>query len=181
MPVSVHLVCRRCKPLIEALRRCPSLATAIQEAADSDEMIHIDVRRILVAEDLFGDKYIATTEDEDCWRTSMSIDVMYETDLGADDFIGYVGKWNLRFLGWLKSVSINTCERMEIEYEHERGDYLYEIAWWSSDPSSSTGEVEVFGIQNHEGMIEPEWRREAIRFADGRIMVRANERTEPAP
>ena len=100
---------------------------------------------------------------------------MFETDLGSPDYEGYIGKWNIRFLQWLKTISLATGEEVEIEYEHERGDYLYEVVWWSSTPASADGQVEVFGIQSHDGMIDPEWRREAVRYADGRVGLKINE------
>lgn len=84
-------------------------------------------------------------------------------------------EWNIPFLPWLKALSIAADEKVAIDYAHERGDYLYGVAWWSSDPASAEGQVEVFGIQSYDGMVNPEWRRQAIRHADGRIEFKVNE------
>lgn len=76
-----------------------------------------------------------SADDAQCWESAKSTPILFEADLGSPDYEGYIGKWNVPLLQWLKALSVAACERVEIEYEHERSDYLYEAAWWSSNPS----------------------------------------------
>ena len=138
-------------------------------------MLRVEVLQLLLTEDLYGDVHTSSPADARCWASAKSRPVLFEADLGSSEYTEYVGKWNMPFLQWLKTVSEAVGEEVTIEYEHERGDYPYEFAWWKSSPTSVEGEVEVFGIQSHDGMTHPEWRREAVRHADGRIEVRVNE------
>jgi hypothetical protein len=175
MPLAAYLTCRQQGRVIEALSACPTLALAIESSQKRDGIVRIEVLDVLVLEDVYGEVYAPSPADVACWAGSKSRSVLFETDLGSADFTGQIGRWNLEFLQWLKGISEEACEMVEIEYEHERGDYLYEVAWWASDPSSGLGKIEVFGIQSHDGMVEPEWRREVIRHSDGRTEIRIDE------
>jgi hypothetical protein len=142
-------------------------------AATSHEgTLRIEVLALLVAEDLYGKRHLVPEADATIWSSAKEAEVLFEGDLGSEEFTGYVGSWNVEFLKWLKSVSVATGEEIAICYEHERGDTPYESAWWCSRPASPQGEIEVFGIVSHDGMDEPQWRREAVRHADGQVELR---------
>lgn len=174
MPIEATLTCIHAGQLAEHLKQCPSLASAISAAEDRDGRICIDILHLLVAEDLYGHKHVAPSADLAVWESAAWVPVLSEKDLGPLEHTGYVGEWNTKFLSWLKLASEATGESVEIDYFHERGDYPYEYAWWSSSPSSPEDEVEVFGIQSHDGMNDPEWKREVVRHADGRVVLRAD-------
>jgi hypothetical protein len=157
---------------VKALQECPSLVSAIAEAVSHEGNLRIDVLSLLLAEDLYGEKYPISKEDFALWSSANAMPILFEGDLGSAEFTGYIGTWNLEFLRWLKAVSVATGEEVSIYYDHERGDTPYEGAWWCSSPASVEGEVEIFGIESNDGMDEPQWRREVVRHADGQLEVR---------
>jgi hypothetical protein len=175
MPFTAYLIVRQHGQIAAELLKCPSLAGSAAAAPEVNGWLRIEVFHALVVEDLYGDVNPVSADEAKCWEKGKSIPILLEADLGSPDCEGYIGKWNIQLLQWLKAISIAADEMVAIEYEHERGDYLYEVAWWSSDPASAEGQVEAFGIQRHDGMVNPEWRREAIRHADGRIELKVNE------
>jgi hypothetical protein len=136
-------------------------------------LLYIDVLPLLVAQDLYGRQHEIEQADAATLASAESQPILFENDLGSSDFAGHIGIRNLALLKWLKAISLATGERIGVRYEHERGDTPYEAAWWCSDPASSKGEVEVFGIQSNDGMDDPEWRREVIRFGNGQLERRA--------
>jgi len=148
------------------------LGAALNQANVRDGLLFIDVKGLLLLEDVYGRSHEQVASDEVLWRTEGGRPVLHEEDLGDPQKVGFIGRWNLDFLRWLHGVSVATCEAVEISYTHERGDTLYEAAWWAADPSSEEGKIETFGIQNDEGMDETLWRAEAVRLADGRVELR---------
>lgn len=152
----------------------------MSQAREQEGILRIDVLDLLVAVDVYGEQRQAMPIDSSPWTPTPPFEVLFEDSLGSADFTGYLGEWNLAFLKWLKSVSITAQEEIGISYEFERGDCLYQVAWWHSSPLAPEGETEVFGLQHYDGMDSPEWWREAVRRSDGQIEVRGEgEPSEP--
>ncbi|WP_426389147.1 hypothetical protein [Variovorax sp. R-27] len=172
MPIDAQLSVPADGKTVERLRHCMGLRAALSEAKVSDGLLFVDVKGVLLLEDAYGRIQEQSTSDEVLWRTKGARPVLHEEDLGDPEKVGLIGRWNLDFLRWLHGVSAETSEPVEISYTHERGDTLYESAWWAADPSSAEGRIETFGIQNDEGMDETLWRAEAIRLSDGRLELR---------
>ena len=172
MPLSAELRCRVGGEAVKALQKCPSLVSAIAAAVSYEGNLRIDVLSLLLVEDPYGDEYPISEANSTIWSSAKGTLILFESDLGSEEFTGYIGTWNLEFLQWLKAISVATGEEVSIYYDHERGDTPYEGAWWCSNPASTKGEVEVFGIESNDGMDEPQWRREVVRHADGRVEVR---------
>ncbi|CAN7582146.1 MULTISPECIES: hypothetical protein [unclassified Variovorax] len=172
MPIEARLSVLEGGKAAEHLQTCLALRAALQNARAHDGLLSIDVKSVLLLNDVYGRVYDQVPSDVLLWQSEAARPVLFEPDLRDSEKVGYLGTWNLDFLRWLRGISMEASEVVEIYYEHERGDTLYESAWWESAPSSAEGRAEVFGIQNNEGMDEPLWRAEVIRLADGRIEVR---------
>lgn len=175
MPIDVTLTCSHPGKVFEALKKCSTFPPTVFSVETQEDCVSINVRSALLLEDLYGDPHTPTDADADLWSKVGSPEVLFEKDLGPLEYTNYVGNWNLQFLGWLKGVSLAARERVEINYLHERGDYPYEYAWWSFDPEAPEGVIEMFGIQSHDGMSDPEWKREVLRHTDGSLEVRVND------
>ena len=174
MPIEATLSCHPAGKLLGLLKQSPSLAARLASADEQDFAVRIDILPLLLVEDLYGKQYAPPpVADSAVWDAVATVPVLSETDLGSLEYTGYVGTWNANFLGWLKAMSQAVGEKVEIDYLHERGDYPMEYAWWSSDPTSSDRVVDVFGIEIQYD--DPQWRREAIRHANGRVELRASE------
>jgi hypothetical protein len=172
MPLIALLSCPANGNALAILRKCPSLQQALESATRQGDKLFIDVLSMLVVENVYGRKQALLPADVAVWIEAASVEVLSEADLGSPEYLGYLGTWNTGLLRWVRCISLKTGESVGLHYEHERGDTLYEMAWWTSCPNAGSGEVEKFGIQSNEGMPTPEWRKEAVRFEDGRIEVR---------
>ncbi|WPH17065.1 hypothetical protein [Variovorax paradoxus] len=172
MPIEARLSVPEGGKAAENLQTCLALRAALQNARADGGLLLIDVKSVLLLQDVYGRVHDHAPSDLLLWQRDAARPVLFEPDLRDFEKVGYLGTWNLDFLRWLRGISIEASEVVEIYYEYERGDTLYESAWWESAPSSAEGRVEVFGIQSNDGMDEPLWRAEVIRLADGRIEVR---------
>lgn len=172
MPIEARLSIPEGGKAVERLQTCLALHAALENAKAQDGLLSIDVKSVLLLKDVYGRVHDHAPADILLWQGESARPVLFEPDLGDSEKVGYLGTWNLDFLRWLRGISMEASEVVEIFYDHERGDTLYESAWWESAPSSAEGRIEVFGIQNNDGMDEPLWRAEVIRLADGRIEVR---------
>jgi hypothetical protein len=172
MPIEARLSVLERGKAAKHIQSCLALHAALQNARAHDGLLSIDVKSVLLLNDVYGRVHDQAPSDVLLWQREVARPVLFEADLGDSEKVGYLGTWNLDFLRWLRGISIAASEGVEIFYEHERGDTLYESAWWESAPSSAEERVEVFGIQSNEGMGEPMWRAEVIRLADGQIEVR---------
>lgn len=155
----------------ERLMKCSALRDGLATATSYEGMLSIAIGPVLLLEDLYGRVSKQEASDFSLWELEADQPVLWEADFGDAEKVGYVGEWNLSFIRWLRGVSLETGEAIDVAYEHERGDYLYEQAWWASDPSSVDGVVEVFGVQSDEDSDEP-WCAEVVRHSDGRVTVR---------
>lgn len=155
----------------ERLMECSALRDGLATATSYEGILSIAIGSVLLLEDLYG--RVSKQEASDCslWELEADQPVLWEADFGDAEKVGYVGEWNLSFIRWLRGISLETGEAIDVAYEHERGDYLYEQAWWASDPSSVDGVVEVFGVQSYEDSDGP-WCAEVVRHSDGRVTVR---------
>lgn len=172
MPIEVQLSVPAGGKAVEHLQLCIGLQAALADAKVRGEFLLVDAKAVLLLEDVYGRGQAQAASDESLWRTEGTRNVLHEADLRDPEKEGYVGKWNLDFLRWLQGVSAQTSEPVAIAYEHERGDTLYELAWWTSDPLSQGGEIETFGIQSNDGMDKPQWRAEVVRHSDSRVELR---------
>lgn len=172
MPIDVLLSVPAGGKTAQHLLLCASLHDALSVAKVSEQLLLIDAKSALLLEDVYGHTHTPPDSDELLWRTENARPVLHEADLRDGEKEGYLGKWNLDFLTWLRQIAVAVSEPVAVAYEHERGDTPYESAWWTCDPLSETGEVETFGIQSNDGMDKPEWRAEVVRCADGRIEIR---------
>jgi hypothetical protein len=155
---------------LDSLSECIALRDAILDATEWEGILRIDVLRLLLLRDVYGDAYGQEERDRGMWGAA-DIPLLTEGDVSSPEMAGLIGEWNIPFLRWLKSISLATKEEISVEYEHERGDTPYEYVWWTSRPSSSEGDSEVFGVSSHEGMEDAEWRREIVRYRGGRTEV----------
>lgn len=137
----------------------------------SDGHLELEVRNVLLLRDIYDDESTQHSADLALWKGAESCSVLHELDLGDVEKIGHIGNWNLPFLRWLHRLAIETLEPVSIYYEHERGDYLYEAAFWSADPKATDGYTEKFIVENYDGDTTPLWIGGVVRRSDGRIEV----------
>jgi hypothetical protein len=163
MPIKVKLTCPLNGKASELLKTSPTLNQRIAAGREYAGRLVVDVRSLVIAEDVYGQKSEVARADLERWASAGAVPVLW--DLAATDSVGV---WRLPFLQWVKAISIETGEDIQIEYEHERGDTPYESAWWLSSPASAEV-VEVFGVQSNAGRNTFEWRKTIRRYRDGRI------------
>jgi hypothetical protein len=171
MPIDAKLRILDGGVAVEHLMEYSALRAGLATATSYEGLLSIAIDPLLLLEDIYG--RVSKQEASDCslWEGKADQPVLCEADFGDVENVGYVGEWNLSFIRWLRGISLETGEAIDVAYEHERGDYLYEQAWWASDPSSTEGVIEVFGVQSHEDSDEP-WCAEVMRHSDGRVTVR---------
>jgi hypothetical protein len=172
MPIYATLKLREAGQAVNRLKTCDSLCRILETAKSHDGLLYMSITELLLIEDLYGKQYSQTPEDQIVWATAASRQVLGENDFGDPEFRGYVGTWNAPLLRWLTQVATDAAEEIEVSYSHERGDTPYEGAWWAATPTNEEGIIEVFGLQSHDGMDEPERRIEAVRMSDGTIKIR---------
>ncbi|WP_354422399.1 hypothetical protein [Variovorax atrisoli] len=148
MPIEVNLSVLESGQIAARLGRCEGLREALEHAHVSDGHLKIEVRHVLLLKDIYGDESTQHSSDLALWRGAESCSVLNELDLDDAEKVGYIGEWNLPFLRWLHGLAIETFEPVSICYEHERGDYLYEVAGWSADPQATDGYAEEFIVEN---------------------------------
>lgn len=173
MPIEANLSVLESGQIAARLRLCEGLREAFEQAHVVDGDLKLDVKHVLLLTDVYDDQSVQHSSDLSLWKVAENCSVLHESDLDDAEKVGYIGEWNLPFLRWLHGLAIETFEPVTVYYEHERGDYLYEVAWWSADPRAADGYTEKFAVQNYEGDIEPLWVGEVARYADGRVEVRA--------
>jgi len=172
MPIEAKLSVLDGGVAAERLKKCVALRGPLAAATSYEGILSIAIGPVLLLEDIYNRASKQDAADCSLWQAEADQDVLCETDLGDADKIGHVGEWNLPFLRWLRGVSLETGEAIDVAYEHERGDYLYEQSWWTSDPSSTEGVVEILGVRSYEGSDEPLWCVEVVRHSDGSVVVR---------
>jgi len=172
MPIYATLKLREVGQAVDHLKTCDSLRRILETAKSHDGLLYMSITELLLIEDLYGKQYPQTPEDQIVWATAASRQVLGENDFGDPEFCGHVGTWNVPLLRWLTQVAMDVAEEIEVSYDHERGDTPYESAWWAATPTNAEGAIEVFGLQSHDGMDEPEWRIEALRMSDGTTKIR---------
>lgn len=173
MPIEAKLSVVDGGAAVERLKECLALRSPLAAATQYEGVLSMNVESVLLLEDIYG--RLSKQDPIDCslWQADADRDVLREANFGDSEKTGHVGKWNLPFLRWLRGISLETGEAIDVAYEHERGDYLYERSWWTSDPASIEGVLEVLGVQSFEGSDEPLWCIEVVRLSDGSVSVRA--------
>lgn len=174
MPIEAKLSVFESGQLAARLARCEGLREALEHAHVYDGRLRIEVRHVLLLKDIYGDECAQHSSDLALWSGAERYPVLHELDLDDAEKVGYIGEWNLPFLRWLHELAIETSEAVSVCYEHERGDYLYEVACWSADPQATDGFAEEFALENYEGDTQPLWIGRVVRRADGRIELRAS-------
>jgi hypothetical protein len=172
MPIYATLRLREAGQAVDRLKTCGSLRRILEAAKSHDGWLSISITELLLIENLYGQQYPQKPEDEIVWATAANRQVLGENDLGEPEACGCLGTWNTPLLRWLAQVAMDVAEVIEVDYDHERGDTPYELAWWTVTPTSAEGAVEAFGLQSHDGNDEPEWRIEALRMSDGTVSIR---------
>jgi len=156
---------------VKSLCQSSTLRSAVEHATEWDGGLRIDVLPLLLLTDAYGEPYAQPEHEIALWGTAASTGLLTEVDLTNPRHEGFIGRWNLPFLRWLKGISIATQEALTVYYDHERGDTPYEYAWWVSSPGSAEGPSETFALSSYGGMDEAEWEFEVVRFPDGRSEV----------
>ena len=172
MPIEASLRVLESGQIAARLGHCKGLREALERADVSDGHLKVEVRHVLLLKDIYDDESVQHPSDLALWKGAESCSVLHELDLDDADKFGYIGEWNLPFLRWLHGLAIETIEPVSICYEHERGDYLYEVACWFADPRATSGYAEKFILENYEGDIKPLWIGAVVRHTDGRVEVR---------
>lgn len=172
MPIEANLLVLESGQIAARLGRCEGLREALEHAHVVDGHLKLEVRHVLLLKDIYGDESMQHSSDLVLWSGAESCSVLHEWDLDDVEKVGYIGEWNLSFLRWLHGLAIEVFEPVSVYYEHERGDYLYEVACWSADPQATNGHAEEFIVQNYEGDTDPLWICGVVRYADGRVEVR---------
>jgi len=172
MPFSAELRVPVDGSCLKHLAQCVGLRDAVQGATEWEGELRIHILPLLLLEDVYGDSYEQSEKDLVLWNgVNASSQLLAEQDFLSPEIVGYIGRWNLPFLRWLKFISTATGEGCSIYYDHERGDTPYEYVWWLSAPNSPGEDCETFGFASYGGSDESEWEREVVRFADGRVEV----------
>ncbi|RZJ09283.1 MAG: hypothetical protein EOP39_11870 [Rubrivivax sp.] len=147
------------------------MRSALEAATEWEGELRIQILPFLLVTDIYGDSYAHDDGDVAVWKAAVATNLLAEADITSPKHEGFIGRWNMPFVRWLKSISIAAQEELAIYYDHERGDTPYEYVSWASSPASIGGPCERFGISSHGGMDEPEWEFDVVRFADGRSEV----------
>jgi hypothetical protein len=77
-----------------------------------------------------------------------------------------LGRLRADFLCFASHLARKHRLALKLHYEHERGDFPYETAWWLFDFQPGAVVQEVFGLSTHD---EGGWEAELVRLADGRL------------
>jgi hypothetical protein len=171
MPFSAELRVPVQGSCLKSLCQSSALRSAVQQATEWEGELRIDVLPLLLLTDAYGEQYAQAQHDIALWKGAASSGLLTEVDLTSPKYEGFIGRWNLPLLHWLKDISVATQDSLTVYYAHERGDTPYEYARWSSSPVSAQGPSETFALSSYGGMDEAEWEFEVVRFADGRSEV----------
>lgn len=163
MPIKVKLTCPLNGKASALLKTSPTLNQRMAAGREFAGKLVVDVRSLVIAEDVYGQKSEVTRADLELWASAGAVPILLDP-VDTDS----IGLWRAPFLQWVKAISLETGEDIQINYEHERGDTPYESAWWLSSPASAEV-VEVFGVQSNAGSNTFEWRKTIRRYRDGRI------------
>jgi hypothetical protein len=160
------------------LKQCEGLKAPIRIATEWEGRLRINVLQLLLVEDVYGDRNVHDERDRKLWSSADGVKLLIEAELQDPQMIGYLGKWNLPFLRWLKSISLTTQEELSVLYDHERGDNPYEDAWWTSTPWL---DQETLGLSSYEGTDNLQWQREVTCASNGAVEVAEQGSNDGAP
>ena len=166
---------------LTTLRQCDGMRSPLEAAKEWKGELRIQILPLLLVTDVYGDSYAHGDGDVELWKAAASTNLLTEMDIASPKREGFIGRWNMPFLRWLKSMSVATQEEVAVYYDHERGDTPYEYVLWVSSPASPDGPYERFGISSHGGMDEAEWELDVVRYADGRSEIEERGQCDEPP
>ncbi len=179
MPFSAELKLPENGQSLKSITICSSLKIAIQNSKPWKGMLSVNATDLLLIENVYGHSYEQNQEDTSLWNmASKSTPLLTEIDFTNPEIEGFVGKWNIPFLCWLKSISFSAREVLSISYEHERGDTPYEYVWWESDPIIG---CEKLNVSSHDGRDDAVWDLKIVRHENGKAEISQSGELENIP
>ncbi len=178
MPIACHLLFPPNPALVADLRECPGLldeeALAEVERTPRRERARVDVGDLALEEDIYGRGRTPPAGTLPFLAPYAPIPVLMPADLHRaqrhrwkkHESPDSIGRFRLDFLCFVSHLARRHRLALEVRYEHERGDFPYETAWWVFDFTPGAVVQELFGISSHD---EGGWGAELVRLADGRL------------
>ncbi len=163
--IEVTLETENTESVVDELCKLPSIRKAIDQSKHKqthDDKISIDVEKIAITRDIYGNKNHITSEEAIFLSKYAETDAFSEEDLDLDEE-GWLGDVNKNFIRWIKHISQSRSLEASIYYMHERGDYLYETARWVFNYKTNPVICEEFCLTNYDGFENPEWSKKVIR------------------
>lgn len=169
MPVDVYLFFPASTDVLDTVRLCP----ALQEIAPFGKPLHngyfkdlpetnasvycsTDVYTIALIKDIYGRANAIATEDQAYLQQFKHEQVflpssIYRQEKQKKYVRNALGTLNVPFLSWIKSMARQYQTSLLITYEHERGDFPYETAYWKFNYIPTATVCESFGLYDHDG------------------------------
>jgi hypothetical protein len=191
MPINVTLHFPKNPELTSDLLRCPGLTKVDSFTIPTEreyydytkpvkgmENLCLSVKSLAIEQTIYGDMLRSVPGLDEFLEEFKEESIFLPEDLKheREDFMeelkknpdSIIGKWRFNFVRWIKALASEYETLMKINYEHERGDNLYETAYWLFQYIPKSVVVESFGITDCEG--NPRWRSSVSKLNNGEII-----------